>query len=70
MHGNPCGHGWRDLIRLESGGGAKAWYVRHSFDGKRYLKRERMPADKAPEGKSYLAGELTFDQGIPLEPRN
>jgi hypothetical protein len=29
-----------------------------------------MPADKVPEGKSYLAGELTFDKGISLEPRN
>ena len=62
--------GWNDLIRLESGGGAKASYVRHTFDGKHYVKRERVPADKVPEGKSYLAGELTFDKGIPLEPRN
>jgi heat shock protein HslJ len=62
--------GWNDLIRLESGGGVKASYVRHTFNGKRYVKRERMPADKAPEGKSYLAGELTFEKGIPLEPWN
>ena len=48
---------------------AKASYVRLSFDGKRYVERERMPADEAPEGKSYLAGELTFEKGIPLEPR-
>ncbi len=61
-------NGWNDLIRLESGGGAKASYVRHSFDGKRYVERERMPADESPEGKSYLAGELTFEKGIPLEP--
>jgi len=62
--------GWNDLIRLESGGGAEPSYVRHTFDGKRYVERERMTADKVPEGKSYLAGELTFDKGIPLEPRN
>ena len=62
--------GWNDLIRLESGGGAKASCVRHTFDGKHYVKRERVPADKVPEGKSYLAGELTFDKGIPLDPRN
>jgi heat shock protein HslJ len=62
--------GWHDLIRPESGGGAKASFVRHAFDGKRYVKRERMAADKPPEGRSYLAGELTFDKGIPLEPRH
>jgi heat shock protein HslJ len=61
--------GWNDIMRLESGGGAKASYVRHTFDGKRYVKRERMLADKAPAGKSYLTGELSFDKGIPLEPR-
>ncbi len=62
--------GWHDLIRLESGGGVKTSYVRHAFDGRRYVKRERMPADKAPDGKSYLTGELSFDKGIPLQPRN
>jgi heat shock protein HslJ len=61
--------GWHDLIRPESGGGAKASFIRHTFDGKRYVKRERMSADKPPEGGSYLTGELTFDKGIPLEPR-
>ena len=62
--------GWNDLVRLESGGGVPASYVRHIFDGSHYVEKERMPADKAPEGMSYLAGELTFDQGVPLEPRN
>lgn len=62
--------GWQDLIRLESGGGAKASYVRHTFDGKRYVERERIPSGKVPEGKSYLTGELTFDKGISLEPRD
>jgi hypothetical protein len=62
--------GWNDIIRLESGGGAKATYVRHTFDGKRYVERERMPADPAPEGTKYLAGELSFDRGVPLELRN
>jgi heat shock protein HslJ len=61
---------WTDLIRLESGGGAKASYVRHTFDGRRYVEGERMPAEKAPEGAKHLAGELTFDRGIPLEPRD
>ena len=62
--------GWNDIWRLESGGGAPASYVRHSFDGKRYVQRERVPANQPPEGRSYLAGELTFAKGIPLEPRD
>ena len=37
--------------------------MRHIFDGKRYVERERMPADKAPEGKGYLAGELDVREG-------
>jgi hypothetical protein len=61
---------WNDLFRLESGGGAPASYVRHAFDGRRYVERGRTPADKAPEGRSYLAGKLTFAKGIPLEPRS
>jgi heat shock protein HslJ len=61
--------GWHDLFRLESGGGAPASYVRHAFDGQRYVEQERTPAHKAPAGRSCLAGELSFDKGIPLEPR-
>ena len=61
--------GWNDLYRLESGGGAPASYVKHTFDGKRYVVRGRTPAEKAPAGTRCLAGELTFDKGIPLEPR-
>lgn len=62
--------GWSDLVRPESGGGAPPSYVRHAFDGERYAERERLPADPAPEGRRYLAGELSFGRGIPLEPRN
>ena len=61
--------GWNDLFRLESGGGAARSYVRHIFDGTRYVERERMPADEPPKGRSYLAGEQAFEKGIPLEPR-
>ena len=60
--------GWRDVVRLESGGGARASFVRHAFDGTRYVERERLPGDKAPDGERYLAGEITFEKGIPLEP--
>jgi len=62
--------GWHDLLRRESGGGAPASYVRHTFDGEKYVKRERLPGTPAPGGRRYLAGELDFKQGIPLEPRN
>jgi len=61
--------GWHDLFREESGGGAQASYVRHVFDGKKYAARERTPADKPPAGRRFLAGELSFDKGIPLEPQ-
>jgi len=62
--------GWNDLWQLQSGGGAAASYVRLSFDGKQYVERERVPADKIPEGQRHLTGEFTFDKGIPLKPRN
>lgn len=60
--------GWSDLYRLESGGGAEATHVKHVFDGTTYVERERMPGAKAPEGKRCLAGDATFEKGIPLEP--
>jgi len=62
--------GWNDLYRPESGGGAAPSYVKHSFDGERYVEQERLPAEPAPEGKRYLTAEFTFQDGIPLEPRN
>jgi len=61
--------GWRDLYRRESGGGAPASFVRHVFDGTRYVEAERLPAEPEPEGTPVLTGELTFEEGIPLEPR-
>jgi hypothetical protein len=60
--------GWNNIVRLESGGGAPASYVRHTFNGEHYVEQQRMPADTAPEGKKYLAGDFTFQDGIPLEP--
>lgn len=63
-------NGWNDIWRMESGGGAEASYVRHSFDGRRYAKKERIGASKAPEGKPCLAGEVTYEKGMVLEPRN
>lgn len=60
--------GWNDLFRLQSGGGAPASYVLHTFDGTHYIDQERMPAQKAPEGMRCLTGDLTFDKGVPLAP--
>jgi heat shock protein HslJ len=62
--------GWSNLIRLESGGGAPPSYLTHTFDGQTYVERERVVGNTAPEGTRVLAGEVTFDRGIPLEPRN
>ncbi|MFZ1954690.1 MAG: META domain-containing protein [Desulfobacterales bacterium] len=61
-------NGWNNLIRLESGGGVPPTYVVHAFDGKHYVERQRLPGNDAPKGKRYLAGEFTFQDGIPLEP--
>jgi hypothetical protein len=61
-------HGWNDLVRLESGGGRPASYVRYTFDDKKYVERERTPADEAPEGKRYMSGELKSEHAIPLAP--
>lgn len=62
--------GWRDLWRLQSGGGAPATYVRQVFDGRRYVERERIPADRGtPSGLSVLSGEPTLRDGAPLNPR-
>ena len=63
-------NGWNNLVRPESGGGAEASYVTHTFDGERYVESERVSADTAPEGTRVLAGEFTFEDGIPLEPRD
>jgi hypothetical protein len=52
------------------GAAVESSYLSHTFNDKRYIEGKRMPADKAPEGKSYLVGELTFDKGALLEPRN
>jgi hypothetical protein len=62
-------NGWRDLIRPESGGGASPSYVLHTFDGTRYVEQERMSGDMEPEGTRVLTGEPSFQDGIPLDPR-
>jgi heat shock protein HslJ len=62
--------GWNDIFKPESGGGAPPSYVRYAFDGARYVEKDRLPAEPAPEGTKVLAGEFTFQDGIPLEPRS
>jgi heat shock protein HslJ len=64
-------NGWSDLVRVESGGGAAPTYLRHHFDGERYVEGERTPVgpdSESPAGQLLLAGELTYDVGAPLEP--
>ncbi len=60
--------GWNNLVRLESGGGAPATYVIHTFNGEQYIEKDRLPPDKMPKGTKYLTGELNFDKGIELNP--
>lgn len=59
---------WPTLVWEQSGGGAVAAQVRYTFDGRRYVRGGRLPLDQAIEGRRYLAGELTFEKGIPLAP--
>jgi hypothetical protein len=62
--------GWNDLWRPQSGGGEGPSYVRHTFNGRRYVERERIPGGQQPQGRTYLEGQITFEKGIPLAPRN
>lgn len=61
--------GWADLVRPESGGGAEPSYVRHVFDGSRYVEAERLPGDVTPAGTWLLTGDYSYESGFPLQPR-
>jgi hypothetical protein len=62
-------NGWRDLWRLESGGGAPSTRVRHGFDGERYREKERIPTEQGlPKGLAVLSGNPTFSDGVVLKP--
>jgi hypothetical protein len=63
-------NGWRDLVRYEAGGGAPPSYVRHVFDGTRYVEKRRASASRVPAGTVVVSGDATFEKGIPLEPRH
>ena len=60
--------GRRDFFRLESGGGAAASWVLHRFDGEAWRESERQAGDEQPAGTPVLAGDFTWDDGLPLEP--
>ncbi|MCB0346556.1 MAG: META domain-containing protein [Bdellovibrionales bacterium] len=61
--------GWKDIIRVEAGGGAPATFVRHKFTGQHYIERERMPKTDQLPGEIIFADSLSFSDGITLEPR-
>lgn len=60
--------GWHNVAWEQSGGGAPMTYQGYVFNGKKYVKGKSMPRDKEPQGLKYLAGELEFNKGVPLEP--
>ncbi len=61
---------WRDLWRLQSGGGAPATWVREVFDGRGYRSKERIPAaGRQPAGTAVLSGVPSLADGAPLVPR-
>jgi hypothetical protein len=62
--------GWHDIFRLETGGGMPPSYVRHTFDGEKYVEQERLPAAPTPEGTPLLDGDYSYATGFPLEPRS
>ncbi len=62
--------GWSDFWRLQSGGGAPASFVHHTFDGKKYTASQKVDAGKAPKGRIVLGDDVSFAQGIPLNPRD
>lgn len=61
--------GWRDIWKMESGGGAKATYVRYVFDGTTYIEKERKGTERIPEGIICLAGQFDYSKGGTLEPK-
>jgi len=63
-------NGWKDLVREVSGGGVPTEYVRYTFDGDRYVEKERQSAAEAPAGEAYLSDDFTFESGLILEPRD
>jgi heat shock protein HslJ len=62
--------GWHDFVRLQSGGGAPSAYVRHRYDGSRYVEAGRQPADSVPPGRQVLSTEIDYRSGISLVPRD
>lgn len=62
--------GWHDLVRLESGGGVAPSYVRHAFDGEKYVEQERLSMEPAPAGTRLFSGPYSYDTGFVLEPRS
>lgn len=58
---------WRDLWRMQSGGGAPATWVREVFDGRGYRSKERIPAaGGTPVGTTVLSGHPSLADGAPL----
>lgn len=47
----------------------RAIHVKHVFDGSRYVQAEHLPGDVTPEGRWLLAGEYSYETGIPLKPQ-
>lgn len=61
---------WRDLWRMQSGGGAPATWVREVFDGRGYRSKELIPAAGGPPvGTAVLSGNPSLAEGAPLLPR-
>lgn len=60
---------WSDIVRPEHGGGAELSYVKHVFDGSRYVEAKRLPGDVTAEGTWLLTGEYAYETAIRLKPQ-
>ena len=68
--GREKAHGWSNMVREVSGGGAATEFVLHEFDGEKYIEKERLSTEYAPMGEAYLADDFDFESGLLLEPQD
>jgi hypothetical protein len=60
--------GYADFWRMQSGGGAPAQYVRHTYKGGKYVEASRTPIATKPAGQVVLGEDTDFTHGKVLEP--
>ncbi len=59
---------YADFWRMQSGGGAPAQYVRHTYKGGKYVEASRTSAATKPAGQVVLGEDTDFTHSKVLEP--